>query len=81
MAEGREKHFSSLPQQQRPVCIGDLLEFGIVPVSWVCRSAANDHGRLEEPGQSREVLKVDQTSLTVDPVGGVVVHVHRGSVN
>lgn len=59
---------SHVAHQVGTVGIGNLPEPGIVPVSGVSRSSADDESGLVQPGVDLQLLVVDQAGLRVDTV-------------
>ncbi|VEU40698.1 unnamed protein product [Pseudo-nitzschia multistriata] len=54
--------------QKGPVGISDFSEFGVVPVTGVSRSSADDHGRFEKTCITGKLLMVNISGLGVNSV-------------
>mmetsp|Transcript_54040 Transcript_54040/g.156028 ORF Transcript_54040/g.156028 Transcript_54040/m.156028 type:complete len:412 (-) Transcript_54040:6-1241(-) len=63
------RNVGHIHHQQGTVGVGNLSEFGIVPVTRVRRSSANDQGRLEQTGITSQLFIVNVSGFGVDAVG------------
>mmetsp|Transcript_37867 Transcript_37867/g.83159 ORF Transcript_37867/g.83159 Transcript_37867/m.83159 type:complete len:266 (-) Transcript_37867:74-871(-) len=71
---------SHIHQEEGAVGVGNLSELGVVPVAGIGRSAADDHGRLEEGGVLRQAVVIDEAAVGMDAVGEGL-EVDRGGRN
>ena len=55
--------------QKGSVGVSDFSELSVVPVTWVGRSSADDHGGFEETGKVGELFVVDVSGFGMDAVG------------